>query len=75
MECVDTGATEGMMIVAVAGTELQTLEDRLARGADLLFDMEQRGDTGLDYARWLEHYEALLAQYEALAADRELVAA
>lgn len=41
------------------------LEVRLTRGADLLFDMEQRGDLGPDYARWLDHWLQLLAEYEA----------
>lgn len=63
------------MIGVVPATEIQALEDRLARGAELLFDMEQRGETGSDYTRWLEHYEMLLAQYESLSAEQEPLAA
>jgi hypothetical protein len=50
------------------------LERRLAHGAEVLFDMEQRGDTGADYARWLEAWTRLLEQYSALE-DAELEAA
>ena len=45
-------------------TPLQLLEVRLARGADLLYDLEQRGDTGAEYVRFLRHFEMLLAEYE-----------
>jgi hypothetical protein len=47
-------------------TELQLLEERLCRGAELLFDMEQRGDLGPDYERWLSHYVDLLGKYQSL---------
>lgn len=40
------------------------LEERLARGAELLFDMEQRGEMGSDYQRWLDHWQHLLFEYE-----------
>jgi hypothetical protein len=63
------------MIGIAPGTEIQALEDRLTRGADLLFDMELRGDTGADYARWLEHYVDLLQQYEQLAGHEDSLAA
>ena len=43
-----------------------SLEERLSRGADLLFEMEQRGDRGSEYARWLQHWIELLQQYELL---------
>jgi hypothetical protein len=46
-------------------TALATLlEERLERGAAVLFDMEQRGDTGPEYQRWLETWLELLRQYE-----------
>lgn len=41
------------------------LEERLKRGAELLFELEQRGETGAQYREWLRHFEQLLAQYEA----------
>jgi hypothetical protein len=48
--------------------DVTTLEQRLQRGADLLFLMEQQGDTGIDYQRWLSGYTDLLRQYEILRA-------
>jgi hypothetical protein len=39
-------------VAELPATEL--LEERLARGADLLFEMERRGDTGPEYRRWTE---------------------
>lgn len=42
----------------------EMLEERLLRGADLLFDLEQRGETGPEYQRWLEGWVELLRQYE-----------
>ena len=44
------------------------LQERLSRGADILFDMEQRGDTGQQYLDWLSRWEAMLREYEELAA-------
>jgi hypothetical protein len=41
-----------------------TLETRLSRGAAILFDMEQRGDTGAEYERWLDRWTELLSVYE-----------
>ena len=52
----------------------QTLEKRLAQGADILFAMELRGDTGPEYARWLAAWLELLAEYESCG-ERELEAA
>jgi len=40
------------------------LEERLWRGADLLWDLEQRGETGAEYSLWLDHWLHLLQQYE-----------
>jgi hypothetical protein len=57
-----------MTQVVLDTTRTITLEERLARGADLLFDMELRGDTGDEYVRWLSRWLELLAQYEATAA-------
>lgn len=45
----------------------EVLEERLARGAELLFGMEQRGDRGEQYQRWLAGWVDLLGQYESLA--------
>jgi hypothetical protein len=44
--------------------QLELLEERLVRGAELLFDMEQRGDVGGEYDRWLHGWTELLEQYE-----------
>jgi hypothetical protein len=41
-----------------------TIEDRLQRGADLLFELEQRNETGPEYQRWLNGWLRLLQQYE-----------
>lgn len=49
-------------------SRVETLAERLMRGADLLFDMEQRGETGDEYRRWLERWMQLLAEYEAQSA-------
>ena len=56
------------MSSATLAPAAEALEERLARGAELLFDMEQRGDTGADYARWLQRWVDLLEQYEELQA-------
>lgn len=53
------------MIQVPVETSRATLEERLARGVDLLFDMEQRGDFGLEYQRWLSRWIELLEEYEA----------
>lgn len=45
-----------------------TLEERLSNGAELLFDMEQRGEIGADYRRWMAAWTELLGEYEALLA-------
>lgn len=44
------------------------LEERLEKGAELLFDMEQRGDMGPDYGRWVSAWSDLLTEYEKLVA-------
>ena len=41
-----------------------TLEQRLARGVELLFEMEQQGDLGGEYERYLRLWYSLLDQYE-----------
>lgn len=56
------------MIQVEALSPVMVLEERLRRGADFLFSMEQRGDTGQQYAVWLQHWLELLGQYEALQA-------
>ena len=52
------------MIRTMPETPLELLEVRLARGAELLFDLEQRGDTDAEYVRFLRHFETLLNEYE-----------
>lgn len=47
---------------------LTVLEERLERGSRILSDMEQRGDIGPEYARWLDRWLQLLEQYESLQA-------
>jgi hypothetical protein len=54
------------MTSATAGGQVDTLEERLTRGADVLFEMERRGEVGRDYERWLRYWTSLLEQYEAL---------
>jgi hypothetical protein len=49
---------------SIEAPPVPSLEERLTRGAELLFDMEQRGDTGPAYARWLQSWVELLQQYE-----------
>jgi hypothetical protein len=49
-------------------TRRETLEERLSRGAELLFDMEQRGDLGPEYSRWMAAWCELLGEYEELLA-------
>lgn len=57
------------MSVATLAPTVEGLEERLTRGADLLFDMEQRGDTGAEYLRWLQRWLQLLDRYEHLQAS------
>ncbi len=52
------------MIDALAESPASMLVQRLQRGADLLFDMEQRGDFGDEYERFLNHFVRLLGEYE-----------
>ncbi|MBV9282860.1 MAG: hypothetical protein JOZ41_22525 [Chloroflexi bacterium] len=52
------------MSATVMARPTEVLEERLTRGAELLFDMEQRGDTGPEYGRWLRGWLDLLEQYE-----------
>ncbi len=52
------------MIQILPDSPISLLEQRLERGGELLFDMEQRGDTGPEYDRFLAHFLGLLAQYE-----------
>jgi hypothetical protein len=56
------------MIQMTEEAQTLALEERLSRGADLLFDMEQRGELGPEYHRWLRRWTELLAQYESLQA-------
>jgi hypothetical protein len=52
------------MIATSPRTESEALEERLARGMDLLFDMELRGEQSDEYRRYLRFWTQLLAQYE-----------
>lgn len=52
------------MSMLATTSPVDVLEERLGRGADLLFDMERRGDLGPQYREWLRRWEALLAEYE-----------
>ena len=42
----------------------RSLDERLRAGITVLFDMEQRGDTGDEYRRWLQVWLDLLQEYE-----------
>jgi hypothetical protein len=52
------------MSQAAVEERVETLEERLARGATILFDMEQRGETGAQYSHWYERWAELLEEYE-----------
>lgn len=52
------------MIQVLPESPSAMLEMRLERGSELLFDMEQRGDTGTEYERFLAHFLGLLEEYE-----------
>lgn len=52
------------MIQVLPESPSAMLELRLERGSELLFDMEQRGDTGVEYQRFLMHFQGLLEEYE-----------
>lgn len=52
------------MAQAVAPSPVVNLEERLVRGAAFLFDLEQKGDMGAEYERWLQHWIELLREYE-----------
>ncbi len=42
------------------------LEERLKNGAELLFEMESRGQRSVNYQRWLKAWLELLDRYESL---------
>jgi hypothetical protein len=52
------------MIQVLPESPMAMLEQRLERGGELLFDMEQRGDMGAEYHRFLAHFLGLLEEYE-----------
>jgi hypothetical protein len=52
------------VIQVLSDSPITMLEQRLERGGELLFDMEQRGDTGAEYQRFLTHFLGLLEEYE-----------
>lgn len=53
------------MATTESATRPATLEERLRRGAELLLDMEVRGDTGVQYEEWLRGWMELLSRYQA----------
>jgi hypothetical protein len=55
-------------VAEVRQDTVEVLYERLHRGAEILFTMEQQGDMGPDYVRWLQRWTELLEQYEASAA-------
>jgi hypothetical protein len=57
---------EEQMIQSVQASEVETLEDRLRRGIELLFDMERRGEHSGEYDRYLHLWLDLLRRYEEL---------
>lgn len=54
------------MIELHSASPAAALEDRLTRGLELLFDMEQRGEMDREYRVWLRRWLDILDQYEAL---------
>lgn len=54
------------MIQSGQAFEVETLEDRLRRGIELLFDMERRGEHSGEYDRYLCLWFDLLHRYEEL---------
>jgi hypothetical protein len=57
---------EEQMVQSVLPSEVETLEDRLRRGIELLFDMERRGEHSGEYDRYLHLWFDLLHRYEEL---------
>jgi hypothetical protein len=57
---------EEQMIQSVQASEVETLEDRLRRGIELLFDMERRGEYSGEYDQYLHLWFDLLNRYEEL---------
>ena len=55
----------GVAPESIEESEAEVLVGRLTRGADLLFDMEQRGETGPEYETYFDLYRDLLRRYEA----------
>ena len=49
-------------------TRQELLEERLTKGAQVLFDMEQAGNCGGEYQLWFSAWSALLDEYEGLLA-------
>jgi hypothetical protein len=66
VKSVDSYQLEGIVIEIQTQTRQEVLEERLARGADVLFQMEQRGELGATYREWFVRWEALLREYEGL---------
>jgi hypothetical protein len=56
------------VIDALPASPVDVLVDRLNRGVEVLFDLEQRGELGREYARWLQRWLDLLSEYETLQA-------
>jgi len=53
---------------AVQVPTIDELEERLRNGVQYLFELERRGETNGEYARWLDRWVAMLQQYEELQA-------
>ncbi len=56
------------MIQVKPESDVEVLEERLSRGAEILFDMERRGECEGEYERYLDHYTLLLGEYEQMQA-------
>jgi hypothetical protein len=57
---------EGTVRQVTTVSRAEELEERLSRGAELLFDMELRGETAGNYESWLQRWQELLIEYESL---------
>jgi hypothetical protein len=55
---------EGHMPGVIEETRIELVEERLRKGAEILFDMELRGELGAQYDRYLQHFTELLERYE-----------
>lgn len=56
------------MILNRPEAEIQTIEERLGRGMEILFEMERRGERSEEYERYLGRWSELLERYQELQA-------